>query len=409
MKKNIIIIHLESLNNIIYRMNPQLFPNIRKVEEKSVSFRKYFSTATSTLMVMSDLIYGGMNQYEQCRELTEQPKTFEYDTGLLDDLYDRGYETSVFGYPYANDIFLMKKHKLCGNKVEIIEYSTYEVFWNAFQKAMYSDKKYAIYIANFLSNIGFNNFIEKKNKSYATQRWSDGYRFLDDMVGNIFELLAETQKSDNTIVLLYGDHGDDYWGHGFHMGLTHAIEPLTPLIHTPFMIWEKGKYHEQISEDLVSTVDIRDIVCKLADGSEVDLDRNRKYAFARSAFAAQPIRLDSFNKGYSITDGKMLLLVTYNGMEMYDIEMDPACGFNFLSVFRLEQDKLVFDEPQMNKFRYHFEAFMDANEKRYIRQKFYYLKAQLEREVKERYTLIKKDEEVYREMKFDRIHYNMQI
>lgn len=407
MQKNIIIIHLESLNNIIYRMNPQLFPNIRKAEEQSVSFRKYFSTATSTLMVMSDFMYGGMDQYEQCRELTEQPETFAYDTSLPDDLYDRGYEVSVFGYPYTNDIALTKKHKLCGNRVEIADFPTYEDFMSAIEKEICSDKKYAIYIANFLSNIGFNYLIEKKNKSYAAMRWLNGYRFLDQMVGHIFELLAKTQKLKDTMVILFGDHGDDFWGHGFHMGLTHAIEPAAPLIHTPLMIWEYGKYHAQVCEDLISTVDLRDMICKLTDHEQADLHGKRKYAFARSAFAAQPVRQESFNKGYSITDGKMLLLVTHNGLEMYDIEMDPSCSFNYLNIFLLEQNELVFDEPNMHPLRHHFEAFMDANEKRYLRQKFYYLKAQLEKEVTERYSLIKKEKEMYREMRFDKIHYNL--
>ena len=85
MDKNIILLHLESVNNIVYRMNPQLFPNIMQIEKEGLSFRKYFSTATSTWMVISDMLYGGLDQYEGCHELTEKPATFCYESGLLDD------------------------------------------------------------------------------------------------------------------------------------------------------------------------------------------------------------------------------------------------------------------------------------------------------------------------------------
>ena len=58
--RNIVLIHLESLNYMHYQMNKELFPTLQKWEERSLSFSKYFSTATSTMMVLSDLAFGGI-------------------------------------------------------------------------------------------------------------------------------------------------------------------------------------------------------------------------------------------------------------------------------------------------------------------------------------------------------------
>ena len=83
MKRNLILVHLESLNNVLYRMNPSFFPTIRKIEADSVFFSRYFSTATSTLMVLADIFYGGMEQYEQCTSLEDIPQNYIYSSSLL--------------------------------------------------------------------------------------------------------------------------------------------------------------------------------------------------------------------------------------------------------------------------------------------------------------------------------------
>ena len=72
--KNLLIIHLESLNNYNFLLNKYLFPFLNEIETQSVSFKKYFSTATSTLMTIGDLLYGGMDQYETSSSLDDAPE-----------------------------------------------------------------------------------------------------------------------------------------------------------------------------------------------------------------------------------------------------------------------------------------------------------------------------------------------
>lgn len=409
MDKNVILIHLESVNNLIYRMNPQLFPNIMRIEKEGLSFHKYFSTATSTFMVISDLLYGGLDQYEGCHELEEKPETFCYESGLMDDFYDKGYQVNTFNYPFF-ELPQLREHRIFGRNMEQKEFESYNEFFHAFHSGMIVQNKYCILINNSLSNISCHRYVSPGNRRTGTRRWESGYRSLDDMVGSVFQILRDTGQEENTIVVMYGDHGDDLWGHGYHAGLTHAIEPTAPLIHTPLIIWEKGRYCGETSNRLTSTVDIRQMIERMVQGERPDTDSECRFVYARNAFAAQPVREGAFHKGYSITDGKLLLLVSSRGLEMYDVEMDPACNFNMLHMFDMEEDRIVFREEEAAGLRFHFADFMDNNQKRYIRQKFYNLRPHLYRYVVERYLAGKRSEaEMKREMCFDKINHNMKL
>lgn len=407
MDKNIILLHLESLNNIIYRMNPQLFPNIMRIEKEGLSFRKYFSTATSTWMVISDMLYGGLDQYEGCHELTEKPETFCYKSGLLEDFDNKGYQTGVFAHPFF-ELPQVQEQLFFGRNVEQKVYTSYSDFLHAFKLVMTGQNKYCILISNFMSNISCHNYLTPGYRRTGRKRWEDGYCALDDMVGNVFQLLKETGQEGNTIVVLYGDHGDDFWGHGYHAGLTHAIEPMTQLIHTPLIVWEKDRYCGRKSDRLISTTDIKEMIGRMVQGKLPESGLKHSFVYARNAFAAQPVREGTFHKSYSITDGRTLLLVSSRGLEMYDVEMDSVCSFNMLDMFETEQDMITFREEDAAGLQFHFAEIMDDKQKRYIRQKFYYMRPYLYQYVLERYEAGKRSEaEMNSEMDFHKINHNM--
>lgn len=388
-------------------MNPQLFPNITRIEKEGLSFLKYFSTATSTWMVISDLLYGGPDQYEGCHELTEKPTAFCYQSSLLDDFYDKGYQIGAFNHPYF-ELPDLRELFLFGRNAEQNAYASYSEFCQAFKAVMTGQNKYCIGINNFMSNISCHSYVAPGYRRTGRKRWEEGYRCLDDMVGNIFRLLRETGQEENTIVVLYGDHGDDFWGHGYHMGLTHAIEPTAPLIHTPLIVWEKGRYCGKMSNELVCTTDIREMIERMVLGEMPENSTGHDFVYARSAYAAQPVRADSFNKSYSITDGSTLMLISSQGLEMYDLEMDPACNFNMLHMFEIVQDRIVFCEKDAAGLRFHFADFMDENQKRYIRQKFYYMRPYLYGYVTGRYEAGNRSEaEMNGEMCFNKINHSM--
>ena len=87
------------LKLVVYQLILFVIPALRKWEQKSLSFSKYFSTATSTLMTMSDMAYGGMLQNEPCESLADGLRKYCYQESFLDRLKKIGYQVKVVGYP----------------------------------------------------------------------------------------------------------------------------------------------------------------------------------------------------------------------------------------------------------------------------------------------------------------------
>lgn len=387
-------------------MNEQLFPAIIDMERQSTMYTKYFSTATSTLMVIGDIVYGGMLQYEQCKTLDYIPDEYRYSASLFDELKNDGYNTAIYVYPGGGDRESAEKRHLAGFTQTMELREDYSDYIGSIEQAMTTDQRFAIMACNYCSNLGFNNVVDagiKRSRSGADY-WKAGYQLLDQSVADIISIVKKKGKLADTLIVLYGDHGDDYWQHGMHSGLTHAIEPYANLIHTPLIIYDgTGEY--ECNDELISSIDLKGIIRNRLQGrynadSQI-AQKSREYVIARSAYAAQQIREDSFSKAYSITDGKYLLLVSKKGLEMYDLEMDPVCKNDFLRFFKLNGRVLINDDI-ISSTKFHFSSFMNEKECKALRQKFYFLREQLYKEVHALYeTIGRAENELKAEMRFD--------
>lgn len=404
MRKNLLLIHLESLNCLNYRMNTELFPNLREIEKHCIVFDRYYSSATSTLMVIGDLLYGGMKIYEGCQSLDDVPETYCYTSSIFDDLKEQGYNTGIYIYPEGGDRESAEARHLAGfeNKMELIR--KYPDYLKTFEQKM-QHQPFALMSCNYISNLSLNCYVDINDYDINTNNWESGFRCMDQHCGTLFSFLQDKKLLDNTIVVLYGDHGDDYWGHGMHKGLAHAIEPNNLLIHTPLFIWD-GVRRENPEYDsrLIQTSDLRELITHLLDGELLKKFPEREYVFSRNEYAAQPSRNDSFNKAYSVTDGRYLLMVSGKGLEMYDCTMDPSCINNVLRFFVYENGVLKENENNSKLYGFHFNCYFDSREQRILRQKFYKMVCVLYREVLELYIAGgQKEERMLQEICFEKL------
>lgn len=403
MMRNLILIHLESLNMLNYRYNRECFPNLCEIEKKSVAFKHYYSSATSTLMVLSDLAYHGSYINETFRYLGWERHSSVEENSLLDDLSDRGYDVTMLHYPSVQsknenidlNIFVGKRKyiKNCANNGN---------FHDEILKVIESPKPFALWLCNFMSHVDFNRNLTPDKSGIS--RWHAGYEYVDREIGYIFDLLKDRDLFANTSVLFYGDHGDDIYSHGYHGGLTHAVEPYAQLIHTPMFVYDE-RFQPNVISSVVSTVDLADMINKLLalpeesyDGQQFPVSE-RKYAFSRNMFAAQRVRRESFEKGYSVTDGKFLLLVNSRGMAMYEIQMDPECQNNLLMFYEMENEKLIL-KKRVAFWRSHFKNLLDKKAFEEIENKFYELRDCLYKYVVEIYHSSGCEGRLY-EMNFD--------
>lgn len=379
-----------------------MFPVLNEIEKHSIIFDQYYATATSTLMVIGDLLYGGMNLYEGCATLADVPTEYCYESSLFDDLKKEGYDTGIYIYPEGGDRESAEARHLAGfnHKMELI--SNYSEYMNVFEKKM-NHEPFALMACNYISNISLNNYVDVTNFGADAGYWEAGFRCMDHCCGMLLELLKDKRLMSNTIIVMYGDHGDDYWGHGMHSGLTHAIEPNSLLIHTPLLICDGG-HRESPEHDprLIQTSDLRELIgCLLGGSSIADLPK-RQYVISRNAYAAQPVRPESFNKAYSVTDGRYFLIVSNKGLEFYDSRMDPACLNNILRFFIYENGILKENSDNVTMLGFHFPSYWNSREQRILRQKFYELIKVLYCEVLELYIVGGCDEKQMRE----EMHFN---
>lgn len=384
-----------------------MFPTLCKMESSGIFFERYYSTATSTLMVVADLLYGGMAQYEQCKSLDYIPDEYPYESSLFDDLKAEGYYTALYVYPDGGDRISAEKRHIAGFHNAMVLKRDYHEFIEVLEEGM-ACEPFALMACNYISSLTFNKYEDRSKYDWDMDSWEIGCRSFDNFVSDLMELLDKKNLRDSTMVVLYGDHGDDYWTHGFHQGLSHAIEPNELLIHMPLFILDPSVKEAKISERLVATTDLRKIIYKVVV-EDVALDNvlpENSSIVSRNEYAAQPLRLESFNKAYSIVDGRYLLMVSSVGLEMYDVWMDSSCHNNLLRYYLLRNELLVDNDDLVGKLSYHFSDYMNSRTKRILRQKFYVLWDKLYKKVLGLYEAGKlSEQQMNNEMDFYTINY----
>lgn len=403
--KSLMMIHLESLNYQMFMRFPELFEQTHGIKREGLFFNHYFSTATSTLMVIGDIVYGGKEQYEMCASLDYIPQKYFYKESLFDELKRKGYQTGLFVHPNGGDRESAETRHIAGFQNEMVLKSDYDEFIASID-ALITGEPFAIMACNYISNVSLNRYSDKSDILGGTDRWKRGYQCLDQCVGDIINLLKKKNQLENTCVILYGDHGDDFWGHGMHGGLTHAIEPLATLIHTPLIILDADT-EKGLDERLICATDLRNMISNKLEGRKaIENVASNKYVTARSSYAAQPVRKETFNKAYSITDGKFLMVVSNYGLELYDIEMDFQCAFNFLELFYLDGELIRYDEERNRNLSFHYVDFTNDREIARLRQTAYYLRKKLYDDTLRLYEIGGRTrQDMTEEMNFYKIHY----
>lgn len=409
--RNLVFIHLESLNYMNYQINKGMFPTLWKWEQRSISFSKYFSTATSTIMAISDMVYGSMLQNEPCESLGDVLEKYCYQASFLDKLQEMGYCVKAVSYPSdgTDDMFKCNQGHFMGYTVNMEELESYKAYMRVIEETTTKDAQFVVWACNYINNISYNEQIENMDSRTGLERWESGYLQMDQCVHDLMDILERNELLEQTTVVFYGDHGDDLFAHGRHEGLMHAIEPYDALIHTPFWIYDSRFAPETIGS-LIDTTDIRGMIEQLLGLPEQKWSMEalklpaRKYSLARNVYAAQKVRETSFHKAYSLTDGRFLFLAGNQGMELYHIGMDASCQHNLLDYFDFDGSVLSLNKAAYGRMGYHFPHLIDESALLQIEQIFYEYRGQLLKEVKHLYEYAE-CRFLSVEIEFDHIHY----
>ncbi len=356
LKKNVVIIHLESVNDNVYRKNWECFVHLNSYMEHLTYYSDYYSSATSTLMVISDLFMGKM-EFEQSQYLEDLSINNKKSPSIFDKLRQSNYRTESIFYRWfkSDKKKLTKLHQIIDEDGKIWFGSEKADVQSEVEHFISAPGEFALLICDCFSHI---SFMEEKGDSNLPliERYKGRFRSIDETVGMVFDLLRAHDLLKNTLVLLYGDHGDEYWSHGLYQGYTHAISPYPSLIHCPVWIYDCMS-QGGICENLISTLDLSGLVLeKLGLSSPKGINH---YVFSRNLFSAQRKKEKIFEKAYSVTNGVYTLMASWKGMRLYHNGIDFASGKNLLDFFSLKDSKIKYEKCYDNLISDHFSSFMD--------------------------------------------------
>jgi len=330
MKKNLVVIHLESFNHNIYG-HRNWFPCLNSISEHCVRLNNYISTATSSFMAAGDLLHGDDNILEHNNFLEVNLSVNRRNQSLFDELRHYGYNTKGIGYPKN----IVSFDKIWSDNDKFHWYNNSQEMLVQAEKTIKEDIPFALYTWNLSSHLCYSD-AHKKSGGNAFDSWRRGYESMDMTVGDIINLLIKYNKLKNTTVVIFGDHGDDFWSHAHYGGFSHGIEPYISLVHTPALILDPEIKGHDIN-GMVSAIDLKKTVLELLDLPYNDstlspvysvFSQERKYCFSRNLFIAQANY--PLHKGYSITSELFHLLWIDNEYKMFAWQADTGNHFDLI-------------------------------------------------------------------------------
>lgn len=338
--KNLLILHLESISNQTLKAFPNSFPATRSLMARSLGFRNFFSSATSSLMALAAVWHGNSFELDYAPTLANVMPA-GLSSNLFSVLQDRGYNCST--------LCLNMNHPESGTRICIWP-EELEPVWGTDSPSelisrfdAISDQPFAVYVWNLVTHVEQHDPQSDSMASLA-QRLENKYQQADQLTGELVALLEKKDLLDNTVVILMGDHGDDFWTHGFKGGFLHAIEPYAGITSVPLSISVPHTAPTVYSVP-ASTIDIRNTVLALLGCTVGDsfadmginlLDQKNSMVFSQNLLANQVATPSpSISKAYAAMNESYLLLVGKNGLEFFEHRLDPANCCNLLHFFSL--------------------------------------------------------------------------
>jgi len=337
-KKNLIVFHLESLSNEILEEFKDVLGFIRNIHERSERYNNYISSATSTVMVTSTFFSGSSNCLDHLNSFSPESNVCP-ENHLVDIACEAGYSCTRLTYPSIppKDKERLAKWGVWTEKHgDCLYYEDEQAFLSSIKDYCNRDSPWLLNIFPDISNIAYCDFNTEEKITDIKGRLSHGYATLDRIVRDVYCYLETTKLLENTLLVFYGDHGDDLFTHSFNSGMCHGTDPYYEMVHCPFFLFDVSANKENIDRyELITTEDCKNII--FSKLGMVTTTYQHDYVFSQNLFANQAQSL-VMCKSFMVFDGEYILLVSRFGLEMYDCRIDASNHNNLLSFFTLTND-----------------------------------------------------------------------
>lgn len=161
----------------------------------------------------------------------------------------------------------------------------------------------------------------------------------DHAIGEMRAILERKGLLDDTTIVLFGDHGDDFWSHGYKGGMIHGTEPYTDILRTPLAIRDASLRSGTVGS-LASTIDLAPTCLALLgidpplpfahSGCNL-LERAPQVVFSQNYTANQPDHsAHDIVQAHAAIDDTHALVTSSRGIELYAYQLDPGNHCNLL-------------------------------------------------------------------------------
>lgn len=396
MPKNLILIHLESISNTILWQYRLELKTVWQIMQQSFVYNRFYTTSTSTEMSLENLFHGDSSTFDSSsvfsdkQMLVHNPSYFGDKVNTLRAaLFFEGYLhpdrlNSVWEIPDRPELVHAKGSITARNQEE-----WYPVVRARMAEHRISGRPFFLHFISGVTHITYEDQVKASATSFS-DRFRLGYLRLDSGIARLLSILNEFNLLSNSVLVFYGDHGDELWSHGLNKGWCHATTPYASQCWTPLFIYDPDAPPGS-TDQLASMVDVRQTLVKrlfpafspeqhaLTDRwtnrfgdvfmpggmplgyprsgvlppfkttpfSGVDLaSETRELAFSQALYGLQLEFNDiakALTKGYAVTDGTYRVTVTSGGedgrdggVEFFCDMIDPTNSRNLLNFFKLD-------------------------------------------------------------------------
>lgn len=271
---NIVIFAAESLR--WDRLNEATMPNVFRLAQRGTKFNRHYSSGNGTREGLFGLFYGLYGSYW---------KSFLYAQRsplLMDRLQELGYQFDLrtsarFSYPEFDKTIFARIPAAELHESESLEpwrrdeqNATAQIdflakrdpsrpfmsfFFLESTHARYSFPDSSVIARPYLENLDYVSATREELAPKIDQllnRYTNSAHWLDRQIGRVLDELEKRGLMENTIVIVTGDHGEEFmekgsWGHNSSF--------VDEQIRTPMVAWFPGTDHQEI-DGLTSHVDI---------------------------------------------------------------------------------------------------------------------------------------------------------
>jgi arylsulfatase A-like enzyme len=303
-QKNVFLFVVEALR--ADAIDPLRTPTLYRLAQEGISFDNSYSQSTETSESMLSII---TSRYPLRSQLRNRETKNRNDVHVYDGLAQTGYITGYIGEEWSQDSILTDSPGLLYRFNPLIaDYSKVEPADNPFHYKNRGLGDYSLAVADRLKVRMLQKLVDRssaENKkvfsilyfisshfpydqtdgvaslvlpnelvdtynflSYPKQiapimhnRYLNTIHYIDSLVGSFIEFLKRKNQLSNSLILLTGDHGEEFWEHN---RVTHSQHLDQEAIRVPLIIWGASGFRKKWSPMTpVSHIDIAPTIYKL--------------------------------------------------------------------------------------------------------------------------------------------------